>query len=218
MIKAVFWDNDGVLVDTERLYFEATRRILSGIGVELTTDQYIDLFLVDGRGAWHLAEAAGVAPGDIERLRAARNALYADFLRSGPPLMPGVADALAALHRRYTMGVVTSSLRDHFDLIHRQTGVLEYFDFVLASGDYARSKPDPAPYLRAIERTGLEPDECVAIEDSERGLEAATRAGIRCIVVPSGLTRAHSFAGAHRIVASAAEIPAIVAGATRWQV
>ena len=70
-----------------------------------------------------------------------------------------------------------------------------------------RSKPHPDPYLKAIEKSGAGPDECVAIEDSERGLESATRAGIRCIIVPTGLNRVGTFAGAHRILSSVSEIP-----------
>ena len=54
--KAILWDNDGVLVDTEQLYFEATQQILQSVGIELTKEQYIELFLVQGKGAWHLAE------------------------------------------------------------------------------------------------------------------------------------------------------------------
>ncbi len=105
------------------------------------------------------------------------------------------------------MGIVTSSRRDHFDVIHGRTDLLKYFDFVLTSGDFKRSKPHPDPYLMAIERSGLQPDECIAIEDSERGLEAATLAGIRCIVIPTALTRGCDFASAHRVVSSVTDVP-----------
>ena len=210
MIKAIFWDNDGVLVDTERLYFEATRDVLASAGVELTEEQYIQFFLVEGRGAWHLAEALGAGAAEIVRLKDARNALYSRRLAEQSRLIPGVTDVLQALHGRYVMGVVTSSRKDHFDVIHRSTGLMKYFDFVLALGDYARAKPQPDPYARAVERSGLPPEACVAIEDSERGLESATRAGIRCIIVPSGLTRGRQFEGAHHVVSSVADIPALL--------
>jgi HAD superfamily hydrolase (TIGR01509 family) len=207
-VKAIFWDNDGVLVETEHLYFEATRRVLASVGIPLTERDYVEWFLIQGQGAWHLAEAQGIAPCEIEGLKQQRNALYSELLRETPRLVPDVAAVLDALHGNYVMGIVTSSRRDHFEVIHESTGILKYFDFVLTASDYARTKPAPDPYLRAIERSGAAPEECVAIEDSERGLQAATRAGIRCIVVPSGLTRSCRFSGAHRILASAAEIPA----------
>jgi HAD superfamily hydrolase (TIGR01509 family) len=206
--KAIFWDNDGVLVETEHLYLQATQHVLRSVGVELTAEQYIELFLVQGRGAWHLAAAAGVSRTDIDGLRERRNALYAQLLGEAPRLMPGVPEVLAELHGAYRMGVVTSSRRDHFDLIHQSTGLLKYFDFVLTEGDYARSKPNPDPYLLAVERSGVAPEACVAVEDSERGLEAAIRAGIRCIVLPSTLTRGRRFPGAYRILESVSEVPA----------
>src|SRR5262249_41012478 len=105
------------------------------------------------------------------------------------------------------MGVVTSSRRDHFDLIHERTGLLQYFDFVLTAGDYPRTKPHPDPYLAAVERSGVEAGACMAIEDSERGLEAATQAGVRCIVVPTALTCCGRFEQAHLVLQSVREIP-----------
>jgi HAD superfamily hydrolase (TIGR01509 family) len=207
VIKALLWDNDGVLVDTEHLYFEATRRVLASAGVELTEQQYIDHFLVAGRGAWHLLEERGAGENEIARLRDERNDLYGRLLREGPRAIPGVAETLQALHGRYVMGVVTSSRKDHFDLIHEHTGLLQYFDFVLTASDYPRVKPYPDPYLAAVARSGVGADACIAIEDSERGLEAATLAGVRCIIVPTALTSGGRFPGAYRVLTSAGEIP-----------
>jgi HAD superfamily hydrolase (TIGR01509 family) len=208
--KAILWDNDGVLVDTEHLYFKATQEILRSIGIPLTDEQYLELFLRQGKGAWHLVEESGVAPTDVDRLRDERNALYGRWLSEGPRAIDGVASVLGALHGKYIMGVVTSSRRDHFDLIHQSTDLLKYFDFVLTSGDFARVKPDPDPYLRAIERSGVDADACVAVEDSERGLESARQAGIRCIVIPTALTRGCRFAGAHRILDSVRDLPGVL--------
>jgi HAD superfamily hydrolase (TIGR01509 family) len=210
MIKALFWDNDGVLVETEHLYFRATQHVLETIGVALTEADYIQLFLVEGRGAWHLAAEHGIASGDIERLRSVRNALYGEWLAEAPRLTDGIVQVLGALHGKYVMGVVTSSRKDHFDLIHRTTGLLKYFDFVLTADDFNRVKPDPEPYLKAVARSGIDPGACMAIEDSERGLRSATAAGISCIVVPTTLTRGGTFAGAHRILDSLSEIPAVL--------
>lgn len=145
---------------------------------------------------------------EIAGLRDERNSLYGRLLRQGPRAIPGVAETLQALRGRYVMGVVTSSRKDHFDLIHEHTGLLQYFDFVLTASDYPRVKPHPDPYLAAVARSGVGADACIAIEDSERGLEAATLAGVRCIVVPTALTQGGRFAGAYRVLTSAGEIPA----------
>ena len=205
MIEAIFWDNDGVLVDTEHLYFEATRRVLASVGVPLTEEDYRELFLVQGRGAWHLAEAR-----EVQALKQRRNALYAELIADAPCTLPGVLDVVSALRARYRMGVVTSSRRDHFEIIHRGTGLLPYFDFVVTADDCPRTKPCPDPYLRAIEASGVNPAAGVAVEDSERGLEAATAAGLRCVIVPSRLTRAQTFDGALRRLESIRDLPPLL--------
>lgn len=209
MIDAIFWDNDGVLVDTEHLYFEATRDVLDTIEIPLTEDDYRELFLLQGRGAWHLAEARGIPPPEVEALRQRRNARYAELISREPRVLPHVLDVVSSLHGRYRMGIVTSSRRDHFEIIHRGTGLLPYFDFVVTADDCPRTKPCPDPYLRAIEASGVDPAAGVAVEDSARGLEAATAAGLRCVIVPSRLTRTQTFDGALRLE-SIRELPALL--------
>jgi HAD superfamily hydrolase (TIGR01509 family) len=210
MIKAIFWDNDGVLVNTEHIYYQATQHVLATVGIALTPEQYVELFLVQGRGAWHLAEEKGLTATEIERLRTKRNTFYGELLGRAPLLIDGVAGVLAALHGKYVMGVVTSSRRDHFDVIHRGSGLMKYFDFVLTGSDYTRVKPHPEPYLKAVERSGFRSEECLAVEDSERGLTAARAAGIGCIVVPTALTCGSNFVGAQRVLSSITEIVTVL--------
>ena len=83
-------------------------------------------------------------------------------------------------------------------------------NFVLTREDYTQSKPHPEPYLTAIERHDLQPSQCVAVEDSERGLAAATAAGVDCIVVLSQWTRDGNFDGALAVVDSIAGVPEVV--------
>ncbi len=108
------------------------------------------------------------------------------------------------------MGVVTSSRRDHFDLIHARSGLRRFFDFVVTGDDVAHTKPNPEPYLKALEVSGRKAGECVAIEDSERGLAAAKAAGLECWVVPHALTRNGDFRSADRVLASLAEVVALL--------
>ncbi len=123
----------------------------------LTEADYIELFLIQGRGAFHLATERGMSAADVERLRSDRNALYGLWLANETRGRWSTSHrVLEALHGRYVMGVVTSSRKDHFDLIHAETGLLKYFDFVLTAADFRRVKPDPEPYLRAVERSGFD--------------------------------------------------------------
>jgi HAD superfamily hydrolase (TIGR01509 family) len=209
--KAIFWDNDGVLVNSEHLYFSATRDALASVGIGLTREQYVEWFLVQGRGAFHLALASGMTEGEIATLRARRDAIFSELLAHDNLVLEGVPAVLGALSGRFEMGIVTSSERVHFDLIHSRTRLLDYFSFVVASGDYRRSKPHPDPYLKALERTGLQRDECIVIEDSVRGLTAARDAGLRCIVIPSEMTRGSDFAGAEIVLGGARELIGVLA-------
>lgn len=209
-IEAIFWDNDGVLVDTEHLYFEATRDVLATRGIALTGDDYLELFLRQSKGILHYAERHGWTAAELEEIRTVRGAHYSELLRSRARVIDGVEEVLAALHGRIAMGIVTSTHRAHFDIIHEKSGLLKYFDFVLASGDYSESKPHPAPYLKALERTGAAPDACLVIEDSERGLASATAAGLRCVMVPSRLTAGRDFPGAHRVLTDIRELLTLV--------
>lgn len=210
MIKALFWDNDGILVDTEHLYFQATRQVLGSVDIDLSPEQYLEWFMVQGCGAWHLAEERGLPPEAVDAMRRERNERYNELLRREDLAIPGVREVLESLRGRFTMGIVTSSEREPFEIIHRKTGLLPFFDFVLAHGDYARSKPFPDPYLAAVDRCGFPKDECLVIEDTERGLAAATAAGLACVVVPTELTRACAFAGAWRVLESLAELPGLL--------
>lgn len=207
MIKAILWDNDGILVDTEHLYYLATKQTLENHGVNLTLDDYYALFLVQAKGAWHLLAEQGYAQTEIERIRQERNDRYSHLLSAQAKVIEGVAETLATLHGNYTMGIVTSSRKDHFDLIHGSTDLLKYFDFVVTCENYVKFKPDPEPYLLAIEKTGFSKAECVAVEDSERGLSAAFAAGIRCFVIPTELTRHGDFSKAYKILNSIRGLP-----------
>lgn len=208
MIRAVFWDNDGVLVDTERLYFQATRELLLQAGVTLTEELFRRISLTEGRSAFDLAKANGVPQERIDRLHEERNRRYTELLNRGVRILEGVEETLASLRGTVTMAIVTSSRRVHFDAIHAGTGLIPYFDFILAREDYTQSKPDPEPYLTALKISGCSPEEALVIEDSPRGLAAAVAAGIRCLVVPNDLTKGSPFTGAWRILSQCREIPA----------
>jgi HAD superfamily hydrolase (TIGR01509 family) len=200
MFEAILFDNDGVLVDTEGLYFRANREVLASVGVELDEVAYAELFLREGLGAWHLAEARGLSPDDIEALRAARDRRYFELVESSEIGIPGVAELLPRLAARYRLAIVTSSEPVPFARTHARTGLLAHFELCLTREDYVRSKPDPEPYFLAVARLGLSAGRCLVIEDSERGLRAAKAAGLCCWVVPSRLTAGSDFGAADAVL------------------
>lgn len=207
MLSAILWDNDGVLVDTERFYYQANRDYLRGHGIELSEAQFFEWFLADNCGAWHLLEAGGASPEQIALWRRERNALHLELIHAASELVtPGIEPLLASLAGRVEMGIVTSATQASFDAIHARHNLLRHFRFALTAETYERSKPAPDPYLLGVDRIGRPADECLVIEDSPRGLAAARAAGLRCIVLRSPLTHGHDFAGADRVVDSVAEL------------
>ena len=207
MLSAILWDNDGVLVDTERFYYQANRDYLRGHGIELSEAQFFEWFLADNCGAWHLLEAGGASPEQIALWRRERNALHLELIHAASELVtPGIEPLLASLAGRVEMGIVTSATQASFDAIHARHDLLRHFRFALTAETYARSKPAPDPYLLGVDRIGRPADECLVIEDSPRGLAAARAAGLRCIVLRSPLTHGHDFAGADRVVDSVGEL------------
>ncbi len=212
MVEAILWDNDGVLVDTERLFFESTRRILATIGIQLTSERFLDLSMRQGRSAFELATESGWQEEQVANLKRERDLLYSEMLRKQTRVLPGVTETLKALHGRMRMAVVTSSQRQHFDVMHVNMGLMRYFEFVLAREDYGKTKPNPEPYLLALKRLGMNAGNCVAVEDSERGLAAARAAGLRCLVIPNEITRSCTFQGATAILPGATAVLDTLAG------
>jgi HAD superfamily hydrolase (TIGR01509 family) len=207
MVKGILWDNDGVLVDTEHLFYAVNRDLLLEHGVALSEDDFFDWYLAENRGAWHILLQNGATAEEITALRDERSRHYGELLRQeGNLAIPGGAEVLARFGAQVPMGVVTSANRDHFDLIHARHDLLRHFRFVLTAEDCRDSKPSPEPYLLGLERLGLAGADCLVIEDSPRGLQAARAAGIACIVLRNRLTRKFAFDGAYRVVNSMDEL------------
>lgn len=207
--RYILWDHDGVLVDTERWFFVATRDVMRGLGVYLSQETYLE-YMTRGQSCWDLCSTSGISDEEVTRHRAIRDARYREHLRTESIEVDGVADALAILAKSFEMAVVTTARRADFELIHRSRALLGFFQFVLTIEDYRRAKPHPDPYLAALERFGARPDQAIVIEDSARGLHSALEAGVDCLVVRSPFTASQDFTGAWRVVDSISQVPEIL--------
>lgn len=187
-IDAVLFDNDGVLVDTETAFFEVTRDAFAKEGVVLRTGHWAKAYLGEGRETRDIAADLGIRADGINVFVENRNLLWKARMQAGVSLRPKVRETLMLLKGKVRMAIVTGSPREQFDEVHRFTGLGSFFETVLTSEDYERSKPHPDSYVSALRIMGLPPERCLAVEDSPRGVAAARAAGIRCILVPTGLT------------------------------
>lgn len=205
-MKTILFDNDGTLVDSETLYFKATQQVLRSAGVDITKKWFAEEFLLLNTSTLSLARAKGLTGEQIDTLRNQRNALYAKLLEDEVILMPGVFDVLQQLHGHHEMGVVTGSRRSHFEIIMRKTGIKNFFNFYITREDTEKEKPDPEPYLKALQVSWKKPHECIAIEDTSKWLLSASRANIPCLVIPNELSKDHDFSLATKIVWKFSEI------------
>lgn len=204
---AIFFDNDGILVDTEPLFLQATQEILATVGVALSAELYHDWVMREGRTVFELVREKGISDEEILEMRRVRGARYNALIREGVRVLEGVHETMGALRGLRPKAIVTSSSRDHFDEIHAQTGLVAHFDFVLADGDYTRHKPHPDPYVVAARRMGVDPSRCLVIEDTERGLVSATEAGMACVAIPNALTAGADFSRAVARLDSMSALP-----------
>ena len=211
MKKYILFDHDGVLVDTEFWYYKAGERALADIGFTLDRDQYVR-DMIQGLATWAQARAAGIDEQTISRQREVRNVYYQEYLRTEDIEIEGVLETLDVLAGEYRMGIITTSKRTDFALIHEGRSILDHMEFYLTREDYEQAKPHPEPYLRGLQRFGATAAETVVIEDSARGLKSAVATGIDCIVVANEFTAAHDLSKATAKVATFRELPSTIKG------
>lgn len=200
MKKYILFDNDGVLIETEMWYFQASKRALKEFfDLELTFERYMDI-MAKGQRAWVIAEEIGICEDEIVIAREKRDEYYQEHIKTKDIAIEGVIDTLEELSKNYKMGIVTTSRRVDFELAHTGRGITDFMEFVLCVEDYPRSKPHPDPYLKGMEIFGAKKEECIIVEDSKRGLSSAVNAGIECVIVHNEFTKTHDFTDAsHRI-------------------
>jgi HAD superfamily hydrolase (TIGR01509 family) len=204
-VRAVIFDMDGVIVDSEPYSMQALVDTLRHYGVDPTadelrrsygrriTDDFADYF---GR--------AGVAV-DLETAVARKRARYFELAAGRLEPFPGVLSLFPrARAKGYRLALASSGDRDKVAFSMRALGLDGIFEIVVTGDDIAHSKPHPEIYLTAAGRLEVDPGHCLAIEDAPNGVQAAKRAGMRCIAVTNSVTR-EELAGADLVVASLAD-------------
>jgi HAD superfamily hydrolase (TIGR01509 family) len=215
MIKAIFFDQDGVIVDTEkdghRVAFNRTFREF-GLSVEWGVDEYQELLQIAGgkERMRHYLHARGfgrpVAPAEeddlIQKLHLRKTAIFVELIESGAlPLRPGIRRVMTeAMAAGLKLAICTTSNEQAARAITSKILAEIRFDLVLAGDIVKKKKPDPEIYLLALDKTGLKPYECVVIEDSRNGVQAAKAAGLRVVVTTNPYTQGEDLSGGDLIV------------------
>ncbi len=202
MLKAIFFDLDGVLVDSSRIHHRAYRDALRDVGINrvnygevagMRTAEGIERLLQDA----HLK----LPRRGVSRLIARKQLIAHRLLAKRLPLSPGALPVLKRLSGRFRLALVSSTSRKNVNLFLRTSGSRRLFSIVLSGNDVATAKPSPRLYREALRRLKLRPSQALVVEDSLAGIKSARRLGLRTIAL-SGTSPAAALrkAGAEKIV------------------
>ena len=180
---AVLWDMDGTIVDTEPMWMRAETELVESFGGAWSHEQGLQLV---GNGLYDSAAiliAAGVRLEPLEVIHWLTEHVQAQ-LEDGPPWRPGARELLAELRETAVpMGLVTMSFRGMAVQVAEAIG-FPAFDVIVAGDDVTHHKPHPEPYLAACRLLGVQPAQCVALEDSPTGVRSAVDAGVPTVAIP----------------------------------
>jgi beta-phosphoglucomutase len=213
LLRAVVFDFDGVIANSEPLHYQAFRDVLAEHGLELSKEDYYGRYLgyddvgvfvavaADRRLAWpavRVAEMVSAKATQLERLEA-----------GGSILFPGAEDAIRGFAARVPLAIASGALGPEIRRVLDRTNLTGCFAAIVAAGDTPVSKPAPDPYIRALALLArvagpLRAGECVAIEDSPWGLQSARAAGLHTIAVAH--TYDHGALDADLVISSLAEL------------
>ncbi len=215
-IRALVFDFDGVLADSEPLHLRSYQEVLTPIGIRITRDEYYTHYLgYDDEGVFtKIAEARGVRmePPQVAALIAEKTRVFDDMIAAGEMLYPAARACVERMAAHFPLGIASGALRHEIEAILRGGNLARHFRFIVASGETTAGKPAPDPYRRAAELHGVPPSTCLAIEDSRWGLESAKAAGLWSIGITNTYPRAE-LTMADRVIDSLDELtPELIRG------
>jgi beta-phosphoglucomutase len=189
MQKAVLWDLDGTLVDSEEYHWISWRDTMRLEGIELSREAFVASFGQRNDRILAAWLGPGADPARVRRIGEAKEAEYRRLaeVRGLQPL-PGAREWLASLRAAgWKQAIASSAPGANVDVMLEVLGLTTYLDAIVAAEDVTIGKPDPQVFLRAAEKLAVPPSRCVVVEDAAAGVEGARRAGMKCIgVVKNG--------------------------------
>lgn len=195
MIKAIIFDFDGLIVDTESIWYEAYRDALVEHDFHMTLEHFGQVIGTSSGALDRLIQENVSMDVNLNTINEKADTLYKEKLLS-PTLREGVQSYVdAAKERGLKLAVASSSGRAWVEGYLEKLGILHEFHVIKTREDVERVKPDPALYLEALKALQIESHEAIVFEDSLNGLKAACAAGIKCVIVPNPVTAHLPFEG-----------------------
>lgn len=187
MIKAVIFDMDGTLIDSQPIWYQVSTDFFQQNGFPVTMD---DMIKLTGSPVAKLVDYVLQTHGQKDKERAQLIMGLMDYavseILAAKPLMPNVKDVLAQLKQQgIKMAVASASPRNMLQGIVDSCGIAEYFDYLASAEELDYNKPHPAVYLHAAQQLGVNPTECFAVEDSVLGMISGKAATMKTVVIPA---------------------------------
>jgi len=205
MIKAVIFDMDGLIVDTEPLLAKAVIIALKNQNLALTEHEYFEHWTKKGGNIRQFIQGKNI-DFDFNRYRREKKEIFLSILKENVPLIRGVREKIQALRGRYLLALVSSSENEFIDSILSSTGLKRFFSVVIGSRDVKVEKPAPDGFLLAAKMLGVKPEECLVLEDAEKGILAAKNANMKAIAIPNRYTMNNDFRKADQILTDINEL------------
>jgi HAD superfamily hydrolase (TIGR01509 family) len=217
-LRAIIFDLDGVLLDSEPLHFSAFKKSLGDMGDKMTQELYTDRYLaLDDRGAFtrfYTDHKLPLSKDLLTDLMDKKAKLFDELVHTEGILpYPAVPEFVMAAAQRYPIALATGSRRHEAEFLLETAGIRPHFQAIVSADDVERGKPDPESFLKALAAlnadgkrpTAIKPEECAVIEDSKHGIASAHSAGMKCVAVSTSHP-AFELAGADLVVSSLASL------------
>jgi beta-phosphoglucomutase len=215
MLKAIIFDCDGVIADTEPLHLATAKEVLKEEGIYLTDEEYFNEYLaLDDRGCFNKAFAnhgRSLSKEQLGELIQRKSQYVEPLMQANLTLFPGIVAFIQQVAVLYPIAIASGALRQEIDLILRHGKLETYFPVIVSAEDVTVSKPAPEAFLRALNllnQTGnrqIEAKNCLVIEDSVHGVHGAHAAGMKCLAVTNSYS-AELLAEAELIVPSLTDL------------
>lgn len=206
MIKALAFDMDGTLVDSERIHWESWRVCCINHGVKpYVYEEFVRFVGVSDESMADEIIELNHLTMSVEDLVSEKQQTYLKLIPQ-IKLLPGVKTILQRFQERYRLAITSSSPRIELLRILEHHGLTGFFELVVGGDMVERKKPEPDIYVLATRLLNLLPEECVAFEDSQSGLHAAKTAGLVAVAIPHGLSEGHDFSRADLVVSQIDEV------------
>ena len=182
--KAVIWDMDGVIVDSALFHLEAWQEVLQRRGVNFAREVFKSSFGQRNEDIIGNALGGEVSQAEIDGIAKEKEASFRRRIGQNLEPLPGAISLIKLLAEQgFRLALASSAPIENIQLLTRGLGIDSYFQSIVSAEDVTEGKPDPQVFLLAAQRLGVEPKNCIVVEDAITGVTAAKRAGMQCLAV-----------------------------------